>query len=93
MNPSKLFCVSCNKHTPHIHAVDQYITTCTKCGHITSQLDRSDMQSNVFITPAGSQAVVVKNDKDTVVFSVEEGKEAGYYVYDKNSGFGGIQKR
>jgi len=51
------------------------------------------MQSNVFITPSGSEATLVKNDKNTVIFSVEEGTEKGYYVYDKNSGFGGVQKR
>jgi hypothetical protein len=50
-------------------------------------------ESNTFLTPEGSEAVLVENTPDRAIFSIEEGEEAGYYVYDKKSGFGGVQKR
>lgn len=87
------YCQHCEKHTKHIPVVDSYAYQCLKCLNLTSGLDQADTESNKFYTPQGSEGMLVRNDKDKVIFSIEEGTEAGYYVYDKRSGFGGVQKR
>lgn len=89
----KLYCLSCSYHTEHKHSVDSYVTTCTKCGSPTPQLERNELETHTYTAPDGEQATVVRNDKDTVVFSIDKGQHRGYYVYDKNTGFGAIQKR
>lgn len=73
--------------------VDSFANQCSICGTKAPQLDRLDMEANKFITPSGSEATLVRNDDAAVVFSIDKGDEAGYYVYDKHSGFGGVQKR
>lgn len=64
-----------------------------ECGNKGIALDRVETESNKFYTPQGSEATLVSNTPDRVVFSIEQGTEAGYYSYDKQSGFGGVQKR
>lgn len=86
------YCIFCLKHTKHINVVNRYATRCTKCNTITDSMGRVETESNVLLTPNGDRAVVVRNDKDNVTFFVEEGRDAGYYFYDKRSGFGAVQK-
>lgn len=92
MNRYKQYCINCTTHTEHLHMVDRYATQCTRCNLITSQMQRMDTESNVLLTPDGDKAVVVRNDKDNTTFFIEDGKDAGYYFYDKNTGFGAVQK-
>lgn len=89
----KLFCPSCAKHTYHVALVDAYAHKCMICGNLNERIKQIETESNVFITPNGDTATVVRNDADQAIFSVEQGSDAGYYFYDKRTGFGGIQKR
>lgn len=73
--------------------MDQFANRCVVCGNVAARLDQLETESNKFYTPDGSEATLVENTKDKVVFSVTDGPEAGYYVYDRKSGFGGVQKR
>lgn len=86
------YCNHCEKHTKHVPVVDAYAYQCQTCLNFSSGLDRADTESNKFYTPEGSEATLVRND-DKVIFSIDKGTEAGYYVYDKKSGFGGVQKK
>lgn len=88
-----IFCQTCMKHSRHVSVVDQYANECTVCHNKSIAIDRVQTESNKFYTPQGSEATLVSNTPDTVVFSIDKGEEAGYYLYDKQSGFGGIQKR
>jgi hypothetical protein len=89
----ELYCHTCQKHRLHNVLVDKYGHECVVCHTVSDQLGRMQTESNTFLTPEGSEAVLVENTPDRAVFSIDEGKEAGYYVYDKKSGFGGVQKR
>lgn len=89
----RLFCQHCMEYTEQVPLVNQYANECMKCGYRGMALGRIETESNKFYTPQGSEATLVSNTPDTVVFSIDKGEEAGYYLYDKQSGFGGIQKR
>jgi hypothetical protein len=88
----KIFCPVCSKHTEQQPVYNQLATECPICHSLVANMQRAETEANKFMTPAGSEATVVRND-DQIVFSIEQGTEAGYYVYDKKSGFGGVQKR
>lgn len=87
-----IFCQQCMKHTKHIPLVDQYANECTVCHSKSISLGRVEVEANKFYTPQGSEATLVKNTDKEAIFSIDKGEEAGYYYYDKHSGFGGIQK-
>lgn len=91
MSAPNLFCSKCGGHTPHTHLVNSYATMCQNCGNVTSQLERVHMESQQYTAPDGEPGVVVENNDRTVVFYIEKGEYAGYYVYDKATGFGAIQ--
>lgn len=93
MTATEVYCPKCERHTNHIPLVNSYVSQCERCLSLVSGLEQADTESNKFLTPEGSEATLVRNDKDKVVFIIEQGSEAGYYVYDRLSGFGGVQKR
>lgn len=88
-----VYCATCGTHTAFRQLVDQLATQCTICRTVRSTHERVADEANVFTTPDGQDATVVRNDDTTVIFSVDKGEHSGYYVYDKATGFGGIQKR
>lgn len=87
-----LYCTNCQGHTPHAHIVDTFATRCTVCGNIRSQLERADTESHNYTAPDGEPGVLVENTADRAVFYIERGQYAGYYYYDKRTGFGAIQE-
>jgi hypothetical protein len=91
MAAPSLFCPDCGKHTPHQHQVDSFATFCTICGHKSSQLERAETEANTYTAPDGEPGVLVRNDNRVAIFYIEKGQYAGYYVYDKATGYGAIQ--
>lgn len=90
---TQAYCPQCGKHTDQYPIVNSYALTCGICKLQTAGTQRAETEANKFYTPDGSEATLVQNDSDKAVFSVDSGKEKGLYVYDKKSGFGGVQKR
>ena len=88
-----IYCATCGKHTAFTQLVDRLATQCSICKTLRSSHERVSDEANVFTTPDGEPATVVRNDATTVVFSVDRGEHSGYYVYDKATGFGGVQRR
>lgn len=91
MKTFSTYCLTCQKHTEHTYLVERYGTQCTLCRGVASQLDKLELESHSYTTPDGEQGIVVDNTPQKVVFYVEKGLYAGYYVYDKATGFGAIQ--
>lgn len=85
------YCTHCAKHTEHVHLVNTYGTQCIECTVTLSQLERLELEAHTYTTPDGEVGVVVDNTPEKVVFYVDKGQYAGYYVYDKQTGFGAIQ--
>lgn len=93
MKAVSIYCQDCGKHTPHMPIVDMYANECMVCNRRDIALDRVNTEANKFYTPRGSEATLVSNTPETVVYSIDRGDEAGYYIYDKKSGFGAVQHR
>lgn len=87
----QMYCQHCGRLTPHQHQVDSFATFCTLCGTRRSQLERADTEANVYTAPDGEPGTLVDNTPEKAVFYVAQGEYAGYYVYDKRTGFGAVQ--
>jgi hypothetical protein len=87
------YCSNCQKKTNHTENVNSFASICNICGDILIGIDQAKTESNTFTAPDGTQGKLVHNDSGKAVFEVSEGDRAGLYVYDKNTGFGGIQYR
>lgn len=81
-----LYCPKCERHTPHHHIPNAYVTACTTCGTWTNQLMRNQAETNTFMAPDGIEAIVVDNNPDSVTFYIPAGEHQGYYHHDKHSG-------
>lgn len=53
---------------------------------MTNQLMRLQSETNKFIAPDGTEAIVVENNPDATTFYVPGGEHQGYYHHDKRTG-------
>lgn len=86
------YCKTCQRRTHQEHLPDRYATRCKVCQIITSQLEQMETEANQLLTPDGSIATVVRNDRDVVIFAVDKPDSTQYLQYNRDSGFGGISE-
>lgn len=85
MEPIRLYCATCMKHTTHVHLIESYATRCIKCNRQTSQLERVQVEDHTFATPDGVTAQVVEHTPESVTYYIPHGEYAGYLYYEKGT--------